>query len=154
MDLFRLSPSKHGRLLSGKGASISGARWNSIGTEIIYTSANRSLAIAEVIVHLSLATMPAGYMMMTIKVPDTTSLLEIHTKDLPADWNQWPLLEETQAIGDQFIMDSNSCLLKVPSAVAPGDFNYLINPFHHEFPGIKIVEYEKFPFDKRLFKIE
>ncbi|MEP6647050.1 MAG: RES family NAD+ phosphorylase [Saprospiraceae bacterium] len=152
MELFRLSSSKYGRQLDGKGASKKGARWNGIGTEIIYTSSNRSLAMAEVLVHLSAAMMPAGFMMMTIFVPDTTSILEINSKNLPPDWNRWPPLTATQDIGDQFIKNNMACLLKVPSAVTPGDFNFLINPFHKEFIAVEIIEYEKFFFDNRFFK--
>ena len=43
-------------------------------------------------------------------------------------------------------------LLKIPSVVTKGDFNYLINPDHRDFPRIEIAAAEKFPFDKRIFK--
>ena len=43
-----LAREKFAGSLSGKGAAISGARWNSVGIEMIYTAANRSLAMAEV----------------------------------------------------------------------------------------------------------
>ena len=152
MELFRLAQSKHGRKLSGRGAAISGGRWNSRGTEIIYTASNRSLAMAEVAVHFSLATLPAGYMMMTLQLPDTLSVSTIETKDLPPNWNQFPPLKASQIIGDRFIMEGKTCLLKVPSAVTSGDFNYLINPAHPDFKMIKISAYDPFPFDRRLFK--
>lgn len=152
MELYRLSRDIHGKVLSGKGASIRGGRWNSPGTEIIYTAANRSLAMAEVAVHFSIATLPAGYMMMTLQVPDTVSINEADIKTLPEGWNQFPPLKETQLLGDQFIIDGKTCLLKVPSAVTQGDFNYLINPLHPEFKKIKIIGYEQFPFDRRLFR--
>lgn len=152
MELFRLSRAKYGKVLSGKGASSAGARWNSAGTEVIYTAESRSLAMAEVAVHFGMGTMPLDYMMMTLEVPNTATVVEIYTKELPPDWNRWPPLLETRQIGDEFIRSNKVCLLKVPSAVTQGDFNYLINPSHPEFSGIKIVGYEKFPFDKRLFK--
>jgi RES domain-containing protein len=152
MELYRLSRDIHGKVLSGKGASISGGRWNSPGTEIIYTAANRSLAMAEVAVHFSIATLPAGYMMMTLYVPEIVSVTEVDIKTLPEGWNQFPPLKQTQLFGDQFITDGKRCLLKVPSAVTQGDFNFLINPLHPEFKKIKITEYEPFPFDRRLFK--
>ena len=152
MDLYRLSRDIHGKVLSGKGASISGGRWNSPGIEIIYTASNRSLAMAEIAVHFSLATLPAGYMMMTIYVPDSVSIAEVDSKTLPEGWNQFPPIKQTQVIGDQFITEGNICLLKVPSAVTQGDFNFLINPRHPEFRKIKITGYDPFPFDRRLFK--
>ena len=48
MEAYRLSRTKFADTLSGKGAALKGARWNSIGVEIIYTAGNRSLAMAEV----------------------------------------------------------------------------------------------------------
>ncbi len=151
MELYRLTPNKYGRVLSGRGAALSGARWNSAGTEMIYTSSSRSLAMAEVLVHLTLVDMPVNFMMMTITVPDHLRYLEILPKDLPAGWNQFPLSKTTQKIGDKFISGEKSCLLKVPSVVTKGDFNYLINPAHPEFASIIITGYEPFPFDNRLF---
>jgi len=152
MELFRLSQLKHGKTLSGKGASISGGRWNSPGVEVIYTAANRSLATAEVAVHLSIATLPDGYMMMTIQMPDNISISEIDAIELPTDWNQFPALKATQSIGDRFIKEGKTCLLKAPSAVTQGDFNFLVNPLHADFKKIKITGFDLFPFDRRMFK--
>lgn len=90
MEVFRLSRAIHGKKLSGKGASAQGGRWNSTGTEIIYTSANRSLAMTEVVVHLNIGSLPEGFMMVTIDVPDITSIIEVDMDTLPSDWNQFP----------------------------------------------------------------
>jgi len=152
MEVFRLSRAIHGRTLSGTGASKQGGRWNSTGTEIIYTSANRSLAMTEVVVHFAIGSLPDGFMMMTIQVPDTISIKEIDIRTLPAAWNQFPPLKTTQSIGDLFIREGKTCLLRVPSAVTTGDFNYLMNPVHPDFKKINISGYDPFPFDRRLFK--
>ena len=77
MEVFRLSREKFSTVLSGIGAAIKGARWNSVGTEIIYTAANRSLAMAEVAVHFSVSTIPDDYVMITIFIPDDV-LIKIH----------------------------------------------------------------------------
>ena len=152
MEVFRLSREKFSGSLAGKGAALKGARWNSIGSELIYTSANRSLAMAEVAVHFSLATMPGDYLMMTIYIPDDISNDKINISDLPADWNTFPHHVSTQVIGDLFTARNKFCVLQVPSSVTKGDYNYLINPNHSEFFRIKILETELFPFDKRVFK--
>src|SRR6187431_319818 len=152
MEVYRLSRAIHGKTLSGVGASKQGGRWNSQGTEIIYTSANRSLAMTEVVVHFAIGSLPEGFMMITILVPDTISIHEIKSETLPENWNQFPPIKATQSIGDQFIKEGKACLLKIPSAVTAGDFNYLINPAHPEFKKIKITGYDPFPFDRRLFK--
>ncbi|MFM7585785.1 MAG: RES domain-containing protein [Bacteroidota bacterium] len=42
---------------------------------MIYTAQNRSLAMAEVAVHLTLATLTDDYMMLTIDIPDDIKLI-------------------------------------------------------------------------------
>jgi RES domain-containing protein len=152
MEAYRLSRAKFATTLSGKGAALKGARWNSIGVELIYTANNRSLAMAEVAVHFTLATLPSDYMMISIFIPDDISLLKLNVSNLPIDWNIFPHPSTTQAIGDQFIADNKFCVLQVPSAVTQGDYNLLINPNHTDFKRIKIIGTHKFPFDKRIFK--
>src|SRR6478609_762267 len=152
MEVFRLSRAIYTTTLSGKGAAIKGARWNSIGVEMIYTASNRSLAMAEVAVHFTMATLPADYVMTTIFIPDDISLQKQNINDLPKDWNAFPHPASTQAIGDRFIGNGKYCVLQIPSVVTQGDFNLLINPNHAEFSKIKMILTEKFPFDKRIFK--
>jgi RES domain-containing protein len=152
MEVYRLSREKFARTLSGKGAAIKGARWNSIGVELIYTAANRSLAMAEVAVHFTLATLPGDYMMATIFIPDDISLQKLNIADLPTAWNTFPHPATSQVIGDKFVSDNKYCILQIPSAVTRGDYNILINPNHPDFKRIKIIATEKFPFDRRIFK--
>jgi RES domain-containing protein len=152
MEVFRLSSSRWSKTLSGKGAALKGARWNSPGTEIIYTSSNRSLAMAEVAVHFTLATLPDDYIMTTIFIPDDVSFKAIQEKNLPKDWNSFPYGSTTQSFGDEFINQNKYCILKIPSAVTRGDFNILINPAHPEFKKIRIIQTEPFPYDLRIFK--
>ncbi|QKJ64882.1 RES family NAD+ phosphorylase [Flavobacterium sp. M31R6] len=152
MEVFRLARKKHPIELSGKGASISGARWNSKGTEIIYCAQNRALAMAEVLVHLSLATLPNDFVMLTIDIPDDIFVEILDPNKLSIDWNVFPCTFETPLLGDDFIRRNVACILKVPSAVVKGDFNFLINPYHIDFYKIKITEQIDFPFDKRIFK--
>lgn len=151
MRVYRLSRKKYSKELSGKGAAISGNRWNSKGTEIIYTAESRALAMAEVLVHLTLATLPRDFMMLEIDIPKNISIEELSLENLPRNWNSHPPSSETQKIGDQFIQELKNCVLKVPSAVVPGDFNFLINPFHNEFKEITIIDSKDFPFDYRIF---
>jgi len=152
MEAYRLSREKFATTLSGKGAALKGARWNSIGVEVIYTAGNRSLAMAEIAVHFTLATLPGDYMMITIFIPDDVSVQKINVSDLPGDWNIFPHPLTTQAIGDRFVADNKFCVLQIPSAVTQGDYNLLINPNHPYFKRIKIMATDKFPFDRRIFK--
>jgi RES domain-containing protein len=151
MEVFRLVREQFAQTLSGKGAAINGARWNSQGVEMIYTAINRSLAMAEVAVHFSIATMPKNYMMVTIDIPNDIEIKTLNAEHLPANWNQFPHPTTTQKIGNLFILENTHCCLKVPSVVTKGDFNILINPQHPNFKSIAITNIEQFPFDQRIF---
>lgn len=151
MEVYRLCRAPFAHPLSGKGAALRGGRWNSVGVEMIYTAANRSLAMAEVAVHFTWATLPADYVMMTLRIPDTVSSKKISEKELPPDWKQFPHPASTQKIGDAFILSQEHCLLWIPSVVTRGDYNVLINPAHAAFSKIKVVGTEPFPFDQRIF---
>ena len=152
MEVYRLSRERYARTLSGKGAASKGARWNSTGVELIYTAGNRSLAMAEVAVHLTLATIPSDYVMNTIFIPDGMRVKKITSADLPRNWNAFPHLAATQTIGDKFVSDNKYCILQIPSAVTQGAYNFLINPKHPDFKLTRIIDTEKFSFDKRIFK--
>lgn len=151
MEVFRLARLPYSDSLSGVGAAIKGARWNSPGVEMVYTASNRSLAMAEVAVHLSVSALPDDYFMLTIFVPDDIRATAIYSDELPEGWNVFPHLQNTQIIGDTFIRENRFGLCKVPSAVTKGDFNFLINPHHPDFNRIKIIHKEPFPYDRRLF---
>jgi len=151
MEVFRLTSQQFANSLSGKGAAIKGARWNSVGVEVIYTAANRSLAMAEVAVHFTLATLPKNFMMVTIHIPDEIEILKLNNSQLPGNWNAFPHPQSTQQIGDQFVLENKFCVLQIPSVVTKGDYNMLINPNHPLLKSIQIIEVEQFPFDKRVF---
>lgn len=151
MIVYRLSRRRYAGELSGKGAALFGNRWNSKGVEMIYCAESRALAMAEVVVHLTLATLPSDFVMTEIFVPDRIAVDTVSEKELPKDWNVFPHNPQTQKIGDAFVRQNEYCVLKVPSAVVKGDFNYLLNPFHKDFSKIKIQNLTDFPLDRRVF---
>ncbi|MDE1191639.1 MAG: RES family NAD+ phosphorylase [Arachidicoccus sp.] len=152
MTVYRLCKGKYKNDLSGKGAELAGGRWNKKGFPVIYTSESRALCTTEIAVHIPLGIIPNDYYLVTIYIPDDIAIEEIKPNTLPADWKDIPYGYSTQEIGDSFLQANNYLILKVPSVVVPGDFNYLINPNHPDFRYIKITKTEKFEFDKRLFQ--
>ena len=151
MKVYRLAREPYAKSLSGKGAALKGARWNSVGVEMIYTASNRALAMAEVAVHFTAATLPEDYMMVVLNIPDDLRVQAFSLSLLPADWNVFPHSPSTQSIGDGFILENKFPILRVPSSVVQGDFNLLLNPYHPDFKKIVIEQIEKFPFDSRIF---
>ena len=152
MKVFRLSKVQYSKILNGKGAAKFGNRWNSKGTEIIYTAESRALAMAEVAVHLSLATLPKNHVIIEIDIPDDVLIKNLSSKILDRNWNANPPNVSTQKVGDEFIDSMKNCIMKVPSAVVEGNFNFLINPYHPDFKRINIIEIKNFKYDSRLFE--
>lgn len=119
---------------------------------MIYAAENRSLAMAEVLVHLSLAMLPKDFMMLTIFIPDEIEVFNLPVSQLSDGWNSFPHRRITQELGDRFIIEQQYAVMRVPSVVTQGDFNLLINPAHPLFKEISIVRKATFPFDQRIFK--
>jgi len=140
MEVFRITKSKYANILSGHGAAINGARWNSKGVEMIYTASNRSLAMAEVAVNLNIAATKLTFCIKTIYLPNSCSIQTVNTSDLPYYWNAIPPVDNTKAVGDAFITEGRHLALKVQPVVTQGDFNYLINPSHPEFKKVQVLE--------------
>ena len=152
MRVFRLAKQKYSDDLSGIGAKLTGGRWNNKGTKILYTSDSRALCTAEIAVHMPVGLIPKDYFLITLEMPDKISLTQIDSKSLPKKWMDFPYSSITQKIGEDFISKGEFLILKVPSAVVQGDYNYLINPFHKDFDKVRLISKEKFNFDERLFK--
>ncbi len=82
--LYRLCSKKY-PANNGKGAALTGARWNPAGVEVIYTAPTLALATLEIIVHL--AALPKDFVFTEIRVPDYVSIEHVADAQLPPDWN-------------------------------------------------------------------
>jgi len=151
MIVFRLSKSMYANDLSGRGAEKAGGRWNSKGTAMVYTSESRALCTTEIAVHTPLGILPLDYVIIAIEIPKTMAIQELEIDILPEDWKSLPHSHSTQEIGDSFVITEKFAVLRVPSAVVQGEYNYLLNPSHKDFKKIKVKLIEPFDFDERLF---
>jgi RES domain-containing protein len=150
MIVYRLAKGKNRRDLSGKGAEIYGGRWNCKGTAMLYTSQSRALAFAEVSMHIPFGIIPKDYFLVSIQIPDKASVLKLTEEDMPVDWRSNPHSHSTQKIGDEFVAAGKYPVLRVPSAVVPGEFNYLLNPAHPLMREVRVDKVEPFEFDTRF----
>lgn len=153
MKVFRIEREKYlSSTLQGIGASMTdGYRWNSQHTRIVYSSESRSLAMLEVAVHLNIQEdLPNDRYLLEIEIPDSLQILEVLLEDLPENWDAKPPSLNTQTIGDDFVFENDTAILKVPSAIIPEEYNYLINPSHVDAKKIKVLNVRKLEFDERL----
>lgn len=151
MIVYRLAQKKFAKDLSGKGAELYGGRWNSVGVSMLYTTSSIALAVLEVLVRTPLHTMPLDYQLIKIYLPESEPIKEIAKQNLPENWNQLFNSPWTQKLGDDFIQQKEYLALKVPSATASGDFNFLLNPSYNGFNQVKFIELSDFAFDARFF---
>lgn len=150
MKLYRLALSRHINDLTGAGARMYGGRWNAKGTPVLYTSESRALAVLEYLVHVPLTLVPDGLALREFSVPDDVVMERLSAARLPAGWGSSPPSDVTVAQGEAWFQKGRALLLKVPSAVVPEEFNYLINPAHPGFGKITAGKAKPFAMDDRL----
>lgn len=129
--------------LDGKGAALSGGRWNSKRTHIVYTSSCGALSVLEYRVHTRVD--PGDLVIFTIEIPDRLAIEK-------ATW--MPDLDTARRFGDFWVRSNRSPILAVPSVVVPNQINYLLNPQHPALGRqIAIVGKHALALDLRLFDI-
>jgi RES domain-containing protein len=151
MIAYRITNSLYSNDLSGTGAKLAGGRWNSKGVPLLYATEHISLAALEMLVHTHFKNFAIDLDLVSIQIPATAIPAEISVKKLKSNWVND--LAYTRFMGDEFIRDKQSLLLKVPSAVIHEEFNCLLNPLHVDFKKIKIIKTTSFKTDERLFSI-
>jgi len=155
MLLYRLTHPKYAQDLSGTGAKLYGARWNSKGIPALYTAADPATCMVEFMVHIAEPKLfPNHQVLVEIEVPESLATIKRVTRRvLPKGWDSTPGPLELKAFGDQFIKRKQELLLSVPSVPVPKARNYLVNPWHPHFSQLTIKSISSYPFEKRLMKI-
>jgi RES domain-containing protein len=149
MILYRIVKCIYADDLSGTGARLYGGRWNSEGRPAVYLASSRSLAVLEVLVHLPPLMIPNDYCLVEIEVPDN-SITRIAVNQLPANWKDISPPIVLRQTGDEFLKKQTNLLMKVPSAIVPAEFNYLVNIRHPDMKKVRVLKSEPFDFDERL----
>jgi RES domain-containing protein len=151
MNFFRIGQTKFAN--DRKGSGVDG-RWNSRGQYLIYTGGSLALSCLEKLAHTSGTSLYAGDFSATIYMaPDKLKIKEISLDKLikhNVDWNKVINYPYTQSIGDQWLLNLETAVLKVPSAIIDLEYNYLLNPAHPDFEKVRILSIKPFSFDSRL----
>ena len=148
--MWRLCAAKYGdSAFSGEGARLYGGRWSPRGVAVAYAAESRALAVVEVLANVDDAEtlFDVAWVFVSAEVPP--ACIEKPSR-FPASWRQFPHSSETQVVGAEWARAARSVALRLPSAVVPGEFNYLINPAHPDFKDVKIGRPVSFSFDPRL----
>jgi RES domain-containing protein len=147
MRLWRISA--HADLSGVGGLHVSG-RWHSRGKRIVYLADHPASALLEVLVHLEVEPedLPGSYQLLAIDVPDSIAFQSIGLEELATGWRDQP--ELTREIGDRWLREEQTALLRVPSAIVPFSSNWLVNPAHADTAIARIEEVFQVPVDSRL----
>lgn len=137
--------------LSGKGGRLASARWHTIGKRIVYLADCPAGALIETLVHLDpdLEEMPDFYLLLQIPAPSGITIEEFALPEKPI-WQQDQ--ELTRRFGDAWLVGLKTPLARVPSAIVPHTWNYLLNPEHPDSAKLKIETVIRERFDNRLFR--
>lgn len=148
MELYRICGEEHSKKLVASGAPN---RWNRKGEFVIYTAESRSLSTLELIVHRSNIKPDYNYKILTIEVKDSDDLTtEISLKNLPKKWRTFEAYSTLQQMGSDWYNSKVSLLLKVPSAIIPYEFNYVINTQQKDYKKkVKLAKAEDYFWDER-----
>lgn len=153
MILYRISKAKYAKTaFSGVGGLEAAGRWHHRGQLIVYAAATLSLAALEYLVHLGRRDAKISLVSLRATIPDVTAIEVIDVASLAKNWDASPPVDSTMALGTEWCLELRSAILKVPSVIVPGEFNYLLNPQHPDFKLLEVSKPEPFSFDPRLLK--
>jgi len=136
---------------NGEGAYRFGGRWSSPGVRLAYASEHQSLAMLEYFVHIDADDPPLDLALATADITGTATPARIKIEDMPSNWRDTPAPAFLSHLGDEFVKSGTSVALAVPSALAPAENNWLLNPAHAEFSRLEIGTVEPLNYDQRMF---
>jgi RES domain-containing protein len=108
--------------------------------------------MVEYFVHIDRDDAPEDLVVVTADIADGVSRKFVSAKRLPNNWRLTPPPPDLVVIGDEFVRRSRAAVLIVPSALAPTECNWLLNPLHPDFSRIRLNPPELFQYDTRFYQ--
>ena len=151
MIVFRIALAAYGTtaraVFGGQSGFRVDGRWHSRGRYLDYAAGSRSLAVLERLVHYKRFDHLQAHVLCQADLPDSA------VQELPAvprGWDGVHLLPAAQALGNAWYDGGVSPVLRVPSAVTPGESNLLVNARHPDWRWSWVSDPEPLVFDPRL----
>lgn len=136
--------------LEGRGGLVSSGRWHTRGHPVVYLAETPAGALIEALVHLELneSDLPEAYQLLKVSVPSNVKTERCNPATLGDDWTVD--LQITRRVGDDWLRWRSASLLRVPSAVVPETWNWLLNPAHPQARRLRISWARRYAWDSRL----
>lgn len=135
--------------LSSEGARRYGGRWNPPGIGILYTSASPELTLLEQLVHfpaLPYQDLPK-LSLITLALPSPPKIVD----NLSQNWRDSANFEANYLSPLKWLDNPDILALRVPSAIVPESYNFLLHPPHKDYTQIEIISVNPFVIDPRLW---
>jgi RES domain-containing protein len=145
--------------LTGAGAALTGARWNSVGEAVVYAASSVALAAWETRVHIGkAAALPLNRYLVAIELPDALWAGAERLATPPVGWDAIPPGRVSIDFGGRWLAEQRSAVLRVPSVVIVEEEVVLINPSHpqvrmqmqSQVAGLTATKRRKFAYDPRV----
>jgi RES domain-containing protein len=115
---------------------------------VAYASSSLSLATLEYLAHIDREDVPTDIIRVSVAFEDSD--VETMREPYPGGWNQVAPPAAARRFGDDWVRQSRSLVLAVPSMIVPLEANFLINPSHPRRVYATVGEIEDYPLDARL----
>jgi RES domain-containing protein len=138
--------------MSGKGAEITGGRWNRKGTPLLYTASSIALACLETVVHITGSEpLPLNRYLVKIEIPPAAwRLRTVFNPKTGVGWDALPAGLVSLNWGTQWAQSAHGLIAQVPSIVVPEETNVLINPKHPDAILLTAKKGHHWTYDLRL----
>ena len=107
---------------------------------------------AGLLVHLDKDDPPTDLVLAVAEVPEDVTTRARSTPRATQELAEAAAPPELTRFGDDFVTAGNSCILIVPSVLAPHENNCLINPAHAEFGRIVVRDLEPLNYENACLK--
>jgi RES domain-containing protein len=135
--------------LNGQGGLKYPGRWHNVGRPVVYLAESPAGALLETLVHLMVdpEDLPDEFQLLRVEVPDSIPVEDLL---LPTEMDWRIDIEASRRTGDTWSHRRATALARVPSALVPQTFNFLLNPLHPDARQVTISESFKDRYDLRL----
>ena len=108
--------------------------------------------VLETLVHAEIDAedIPVAFRYLEIEAADSVSVEAIRMADLGSAWQT--KVDRTRGAEDEWLRSGRTAILRVPSVIAPGTWNFLMNPAHPDSAGIRVARVHSHVLDRRLLR--
>ncbi len=147
MLVYKIAHNIYSKSLFASGAK---GRWNSLGKKVIYAAESIPMAFLENMIRRQGVGFNSDFKIMVIEISDKILISEIDVPKLKDGWRDFNDYSKCQPLGDKWYNSGKTMVLKVPSAMLPESFNYVINSEHSDFGLIKLIATTDLVPDERI----